>query len=123
MAFGHFQPNKTLEPRRSKKTHQAICATGIGIYKNNSRKCRSTGDSKATHSISNVDGCQLSCSGPISIKSFVSKLAIVVEEADETVFWLELVQDAKLSDGEELNFLLKEATELLYIFLGVAQIG
>ncbi len=47
---------------------------------------------------------------------FYSKLCIVVEEADEVVFWLEIIQESKMSDSQELILLRKEALELLYIF-------
>jgi len=47
---------------------------------------------------------------------FFSKICIVVEEADESVFWLEVIDEAKLSTNpEELNHLLNEGTEILKI--------
>jgi four helix bundle protein len=47
---------------------------------------------------------------------FFSKLTIVVEEADETLFWYEVIEETGLNNSETLNILKKEATELLYIF-------
>jgi len=47
---------------------------------------------------------------------FVSKISIVVEEADETVFWLELLGDANLFPQGRLIEVQKEANELLAIF-------
>ena len=44
---------------------------------------------------------------------FISKMGIVVEEADETVFWLELLGDTGLAPADRLTLLLKEANELL----------
>jgi four helix bundle protein len=46
---------------------------------------------------------------------FVSKMSIVVEEADETVFWLELLTDTGMVPTGKLALLLKEANELLAI--------
>ena len=46
---------------------------------------------------------------------FISKMSIVVEEADETVFWLELLGDTGLASASKLALLLKEANELLAI--------
>src|SRR5208282_5663074 len=46
---------------------------------------------------------------------FVSKMSIVVEEADETVFWLELLGDTGMVAAGKLTLLLKEANELLAI--------
>ena len=47
---------------------------------------------------------------------FAAKLGIVAEEADETVYWLELLHDGKLLSETELSELLKEANELTAIF-------
>ncbi len=47
---------------------------------------------------------------------FVAKMGIVVEEADETVFWLELLMDAQVARQEQVANVLTEANELLAIF-------
>jgi four helix bundle protein len=47
---------------------------------------------------------------------FISKISMVVEEADETVFWLELLIDAEIVRKKEIETLLVEANELLAIF-------
>ena len=49
--------------------------------------------------------------------SFVSKLSIVIEEADESYFWLEFIIDEKLLKKEVVEPLLKEAGELVAIFI------
>jgi four helix bundle protein len=46
---------------------------------------------------------------------FISKMNIVVEEADETVFWLELLTDTGVVPAEKLALLFKEGNELLAI--------
>ena len=46
---------------------------------------------------------------------FISKMSIVVEEADETVFWLELLGDTGMVPAGKLALLVKEANELLAI--------
>jgi four helix bundle protein len=43
-------------------------------------------------------------------------MGIVVEEANETVYWLELLLDSQTSSAEEVAGLLREANELLRIF-------
>ena len=50
-----------------------------------------------------------------SKKAFVSKLSIVVEEIDETFFWLEVIADLKIINPNKLIELLKEAEELTKI--------
>jgi len=47
---------------------------------------------------------------------FNSKLHIVLEEADESAFWLELIIEAKLFPEDKIKSLLKEADELTAIF-------
>ena len=47
---------------------------------------------------------------------FAAKLGIAVEEADESLYWLELVRDGKLVPEDKLSLLLKESDELTAIF-------
>ncbi len=49
--------------------------------------------------------------------SFVSKLSIVLEEADESCFWLEFIIDENLLKRQLVETLRKEAGELTAIFL------
>ncbi len=49
--------------------------------------------------------------------SFVSKISIVIEEADESAFWLELIIDEKLLQTKSVEPLLTEANELTSIFI------
>jgi four helix bundle protein len=47
---------------------------------------------------------------------FFSKICIGVEEADESIFWLEVIEESDLSnDNTELKRLLIEGTEILKI--------
>ncbi|MBC8554390.1 MAG: four helix bundle protein [Candidatus Brocadiales bacterium] len=45
-----------------------------------------------------------------------NKLKIVEEEADESLFWLEFIDDLELISKELLKELIKEADELVSIF-------
>jgi four helix bundle protein len=47
---------------------------------------------------------------------FISKIGVVTEEADESVFWIELLADLNIMKKERLEELLKEARELTAIF-------
>jgi four helix bundle protein len=47
---------------------------------------------------------------------FVSKIAVVQEEADETAFWLELAVEAGALRGSKVRPLAVEAGELVAIF-------
>jgi four helix bundle protein len=47
---------------------------------------------------------------------FISRLGIVVDECDESVFWLEFSRDAEPADIPRLSALAREANELSAIF-------
>ncbi len=47
---------------------------------------------------------------------FVAKLGIVLEEADETVYWLELLAESGIVPAKRLQDITREATELVKIF-------
>ena len=48
--------------------------------------------------------------------TFIHKLGIVEEEADECCFWLEVILEVDLGNKSEASRLLKEADELTAIF-------
>jgi len=48
---------------------------------------------------------------------FIAKLGIVEEEADETLFWLELMVESNLITHQRGATLMKEADELTAIFV------
>jgi four helix bundle protein len=52
-----------------------------------------------------------------STADFTSKLGLVLEEADETLFWLELLIDAGVSRPEQIHAPLNEANQLVSIFV------
>jgi len=47
---------------------------------------------------------------------FVSKVAVVLEEADETVFWLEMLGESGVVNPARLVALLQEANQLVAVF-------
>ncbi|MFB3812738.1 MAG: four helix bundle protein [Terriglobales bacterium] len=47
---------------------------------------------------------------------FAARIGVVAEEADETVFWLELLSDSGLMPAARLEPLLNEARQLTAIF-------
>ncbi|HIJ71390.1 MAG TPA: four helix bundle protein [Planctomycetes bacterium] len=48
---------------------------------------------------------------------FISKLAIVIEEVDESCFWLEFIIDEQLLKKTKVASLLEEGNELTAIFI------
>jgi four helix bundle protein len=52
-----------------------------------------------------------------STAEFISKLECVVQELDETIYWLELLVGGGFVASVKLNSLHKEANELMAIFV------
>jgi four helix bundle protein len=51
-----------------------------------------------------------------SAADFISKIAVVTEETDETLFWFELLIESKLINARVIQPLMSECDELLKIF-------
>lgn len=51
-----------------------------------------------------------------SRKEFVSTLGIVLKETKETLFWLEIIQELKLTSKEKIDKISEECSELAKIF-------
>jgi four helix bundle protein len=47
---------------------------------------------------------------------FLSKLGVVLEEADECAYWLEIIIDDRMLPSAKVSSLLQEANELTAIF-------
>ena len=50
-----------------------------------------------------------------STADFISKMGIVEEETDESIYWMELLIETKIVEFAELESLMNEANELLAI--------
>ncbi len=56
-----------------------------------------------------------------SKKEFVAKLGIVIEEADECYFWLDILGEANIVQKQKLKELMVEADELVAIFVSISK--
>lgn len=56
-----------------------------------------------------------------SKKEFVAKLGIVIEEADECAYWLELLEEILNDKKGEIDSLNREAQELTSIFVSISK--
>lgn len=52
-----------------------------------------------------------------SVADFISKLGTVEEEADETMYWMELIVESGLMPESQITDLYKEADEILSIVI------
>ncbi|MEM5871888.1 MAG: four helix bundle protein [Candidatus Aenigmatarchaeota archaeon] len=48
---------------------------------------------------------------------FINKLCIIEEEADETLFWLELIKELNIANNDKIDILYKETNEILSIIV------
>ncbi|ERR1700744_3794209 len=60
------------------------------------------------------------CKGKSSA-DFINKITICEEEADESIYWLDLMIESELVNPEKLIVLKKEATELTAIFTAIGK--
>jgi len=52
-----------------------------------------------------------------STADFINKLKIVEEETDETLYWLEILEESSLIHKEQISDLIKETNEILSIII------
>src|ERR1700761_1434691 len=60
------------------------------------------------------------CKGKSSA-DFINKIIICEEEADESIYWLELIEECGFGSTTAANSLKKEATELTAIFTAIGK--
>jgi len=82
----------------------------------NNREGRLVGDQLFRSGTSVAANYRAACRGR-SKAEFISKLSIVVEEADESLFWLELIKEMNISNNSSVDLLIKESNELVSIFV------
>jgi four helix bundle protein len=56
-----------------------------------------------------------------SLPDFINKIVIVEEEADESMYWLEVMHEADLVKFEQVKEFLNEANELTAIFTAIGK--
>jgi four helix bundle protein len=56
-----------------------------------------------------------------STADFINKIIIVEEEADESIYWLELIEQSSLTNSNSISSLKKEANELTAIFTAIGK--
>ena len=54
-----------------------------------------------------------------SDREFIAKMEIVLEESDETLFWLEIIKESQWLDVAVIEVIWKEGNELTAIFVSL----
>jgi len=60
------------------------------------------------------------CKGK-STADFINKIVIVEEEADESIYWLDLLEESGMVNNKDVYELKKEANELTAIFTAIGK--
>jgi len=106
--------NEAQMKKRTKEFAKEI----IGLCRKlpNNREGRLIGDQIFRSGTSVASNYRAACRAR-STAEFISKLSIVEEEADETLFWLEIIYEMKTFKSIALDSLMKESNEIIAIIV------
>ena len=82
----------------------------------NNREGRLIGDQIFRSGTSVASNYRAACRAR-STAEFISKLSIVEEEADETLFWLKIIDEMEILKKESIDSLMKESDEIIAIIV------
>jgi len=102
-----------MNPAAMKNRTKEFAKKIIGLCRElpNNREGRLIGNQLFNSGTSVAANYRAACRGR-SKAEFVAKLGIVLEEADETLFWLELIDEMSISGGSSVGFLMQECDEI-----------
>ena len=105
-----------MNPEEMKKRTKKFAEMIIELCRQlpNTREGRLIGDQMFRSGTSTASNYRAACRAR-SKAEFIAKLGIVEEEADETMFWLEVIDDIKIIDKDFTAPLMKECNEILAI--------
>jgi four helix bundle protein len=81
----------------------------------NSQTARTIGNQLLRSGLSVGANYRAACRGK-SKADFIAKAGISLEEADECLYWMEMLQEAGIVQADKLKEIMKEANELVAIF-------
>lgn len=82
----------------------------------NGQTARTIGNQLLRSGLSVGANYRAACRGR-SKADLIAKAGISLEEADECMYWMEMLQEANIVPGEKMKDLMKEADELVAIFI------
>jgi four helix bundle protein len=107
-----------MNPAAMKNRTKEFAKKIIGLCRKlpNNREGRLIGSQLFNTGTSVAANYRAACRGR-SKAEFVAKLGIVLEEADETLFWLELIDEMAIHGGSSVGFLMQECDEITAIMV------
>lgn len=117
-----LRPVQNMNPRDLKKRSLAfaVAVTGVCRGAHTDWAMRRVADQRFRSATSVAANYHAACRAR-SRREFVAKLGLVVEEADETAFWLDFGVRTGLLDYTRTALLRREAGELIAIFTALAK--
>jgi len=106
--------NEALMKKRTKEFAKNIVRLCRRLPDN--REGKLIGDEIFRSGTSVAASCRAACKA-WSKAEFISKLSIAQEEADKTLFWLDLIKEIKIVDNTLLDSLMKENDEIIAIIV------
>lgn len=103
---------------RTKKFHIAVIKLCEGLPRN------ATGFELAKQLIRSAGSVGANYRAACRAKSnadFIYKIEVVIEEAGESLYWLEVITEAGLLENVKTDILMKEANELVSIFVATVK--
>jgi four helix bundle protein len=107
--------NPKKEELQKRTTSFALCVVRVFRSLPNCVEARVVGHQLLRSGTSVAANYRAACKGR-SRTDFISKLGIVEEEADETLFWLEFLVKSEIVRDERMRDLIDEARQLSAIF-------
>lgn len=106
-----------FEGRCSKRAKQTLCLIGVFRFCEGlpNRPAAWVISKQLMRSASSVAANYRAAGRAHSRSAFIAKLSIVEEEADESLFWLEMLVELDLGNDEALAVLRNEADQLVAI--------
>ena len=107
-----------MNPEKMKRRTKEFAKKIIAFCRElpNNREGRLIGNQLFKSGTSVAANYRAACRGR-SKAEFVSKLGIVLEEGDETLFWLEIIGEMKIHDESSVEYLMQECDEIVAIMV------
>lgn len=106
--------NRTELEKRIKQFHINIIKLCKDLPKNTAGF--ETGGGQIIRSAGSVGSNYRATKRAKSTANFIYKIEVVLEESDESLYWLEIIKESELLNNKLLNELILEANELTAIF-------
>jgi len=107
-----------MDPEQMKRRTKEFAKRVIHLCRQlpNTREARLIGDQLFRSGTSVGANYRAACRAR-SRADFISKMGVVLEEADESLYWMEILAETKIMKADLLAPLMQEADELVAIFV------